>query len=210
MLVTSILGKCLRKLPRRQLHSNVAQVQKDDLKPVTKGIYDRLIKGHRASLAQAITLVESTLKESNQEARKLMTLVTQHNSETGRRSFRIGLSGPPGAGKSTFIETFGSVLTRQGHKVAVLAIDPSSARKGGSLLGDKTRMTELSRDPNAYIRPSPNRGHLGGVARTTNESIVLCEASGYDMILVETVGVGQSEHIVSEMTDAFCLILSPG
>ena len=125
----------------------------------------------------------------------MLSLVNAHVKSDKVETFRIGLSGPPGAGKSTFIETFGTKLTDKGHRVAVLAVDPSSARRGGSLLGDKTRMTELSRNPNAYIRPSPNRGHLGGVARTTNESILLCEACGYDVVLVETVGVGQSEFL---------------
>ncbi|XP_006114747.1 methylmalonic aciduria type A protein, mitochondrial isoform X2 [Pelodiscus sinensis] len=120
-----------------------------------------------------------------------------------------GLSGPPGAGKSTFIECFGKMLTERGHKVSVLAVDPSSSTSGGSLLGDKTRMTELSRDMNAYIRPSPTRGTLGGVTRTTNEAILLCEGGGYDIILVETVGVGQSEFAVADMVDMFVLLLPP-
>ena len=195
----------------------------------TEILFAGLVSGDRASLARGITLVESSLKSSKIEARKLLSLVNSHVKTVNKDTFRIGLSGPPGAGKSTFIETFGSLLTEQGHKVAVLAVDPSSARRGGSLLGDKTRMTELSRNPNAYIRPSPNRGHLGGVARTTNESILvmpfsfclcsvslkmivslqLCEASGYDVVLVETVGVGQSEYLVSDMVDCFVLILPP-
>ncbi|XP_075470277.1 methylmalonic aciduria type A protein, mitochondrial isoform X3 [Ascaphus truei] len=120
-----------------------------------------------------------------------------------------GLSGPPGAGKSTFIECFGKMLTEEGHKVAVLAVDPSSSTSGGSLLGDKTRMTELSRDMNAYIRPSPTRGTLGGVTRTTNEAILLCEGGGYNIVLVETVGVGQSEFAVADMVDMFVLLLPP-
>ncbi|XP_043758480.1 methylmalonic aciduria type A protein, mitochondrial isoform X2 [Cervus elaphus] len=122
---------------------------------------------------------------------------------------RAGLSGPPGAGKSTFIEYFGKMLTERGHKLSVLAVDPSSCTSGGSLLGDKTRMTELSRDMNAYIRPSPTRGTLGGVTRTTNEAILLCEGGGYDIILVETVGVGQSEFAVADMVDMFILLLPP-
>ncbi|XP_021251134.1 methylmalonic aciduria type A protein, mitochondrial isoform X3 [Numida meleagris] len=120
-----------------------------------------------------------------------------------------GLSGPPGAGKSTFIECFGKMLTERGHKVSVLAVDPSSSTSGGSLLGDKTRMTELSRDMNAYIRPSPTRGTLGGVTRTTNEAILLCEGGGYNVVLVETVGVGQSEFAVADMVDMFILVLPP-
>ncbi|XP_047737895.1 methylmalonic aciduria type A protein, mitochondrial-like [Hyalella azteca] len=124
-------------------------------------------------------------------------------------SMRIGLSGPPGAGKSTFIEKFGKHLTGCGHRVAVLAVDPSSATTGGSILGDKTRMPELTVDPSAYIRPSPARGHLGGVTRSTNEAIVLCEAAGYDVVIVETVGVGQSEISVADMVDLFGLIIAP-
>ncbi|OPJ75895.1 methylmalonic aciduria type A protein, mitochondrial isoform B [Patagioenas fasciata monilis] len=120
-----------------------------------------------------------------------------------------GLSGPPGAGKSTFIECLGKMLTERKHKVSVLAVDPSSSTSGGSLLGDKTRMTELSRDTNAYIRPSPTRGTLGGVTRTTNEAILLCEGGGYDVVLVETVGVGQSEFAVADMVDMFVLLLPP-
>ena len=190
--------------------SSLTKITPDNLLLKTRQLYFGVLKGQRASLAQAITLVESTLEESKKEAQKLMTLITTHNKEFRNSTFRIGLTGPPGAGKSTFIENFGTMLIEQGHKVAVLAVDPSSSRTGGSLLGDKTRMTELSRNPSAYIRPSPNRGHLGGVARTTNESINLCEACGYDVVLVETVGVGQSEHLVADMVDVLCLILSPG
>ncbi|KAM4834238.1 methylmalonic aciduria type A protein, mitochondrial isoform 2-T3 [Thomomys bottae] len=120
-----------------------------------------------------------------------------------------GLSGPPGAGKSTFIEYFGKMLTERGHKLSVLAVDPSSFTSGGSLLGDKTRMVELAKDMNAYIRPSPTRGTLGGVTRTTNEAILLCEGGGYDIILIETVGVGQSEFAVADMVDMFVLLLPP-
>ena len=122
---------------------------------------------------------------------------------------RIGLSGTPGVGKSTFIESFGLMLTGAGLRVAVLAVDPSSARTGGSILGDKTRMEHLSRDPQAFIRPSPAQSHLGGVARRTREAIALCEAAGYDVILIETVGVGQSETVVAEMSDLFVLLLAP-
>lgn len=122
---------------------------------------------------------------------------------------RIGLSGTPGVGKSTFIETFGMMLTAQGLKVGVLAVDPSSTRSGGSILGDKTRMERLSRDPNAFIRPSPSQSHLGGVARRTREAIDLCEAAGFDVVLIETVGVGQSETVVAEMSDLFLLLLAP-
>ena len=172
-------------------------------------LFKGLERGDRQSLARSITLVESTNYEKAKEATKLLTLVEHKLHDHEHETFRIGLSGPPGAGKSTFIEALGKNLTAQGHKVAVLAVDPSSSRSGGSLLGDKTRMAELSRDPKAFIRPSPNSGHLGGVARTTNESVLLCEAAGFDIVLVETVGVGQSEYLVAEMTDMFCLLIPP-
>ncbi|XP_056418828.1 methylmalonic aciduria type A protein, mitochondrial [Hyla sarda] len=178
-------------------------------------IYRGLINGQRACLAEAITLVESTHLRKRQIAQILLQKVLSHHREEERLNngkplaFRVGLSGPPGAGKSTFIEYFGKMLTEQGHKVAVLAVDPSSSTSGGSLLGDKTRMTELSRDMNAYIRPSPTRGTLGGVTRTTNEAILLCESGGYDIVLVETVGVGQSEFAVADMVDMFVLLLPP-
>uniref|UniRef100_A0A670YSI1 Metabolism of cobalamin associated A n=1 Tax=Pseudonaja textilis TaxID=8673 RepID=A0A670YSI1_PSETE len=157
-------------------------------------LYTGLIQGHRACLAEAITLIESTHKRKKEVAQVLLQKVLAHHREQEQLNkgkplaFRVGLSGPPGAGKSTFIECFGKMLTERRHKVSVLAVDPSSSTTGGSLLGDKTRMTELSRDLNAYIRPSPTRGTLGGVTRTTNEAILLCEGGGYDIVLVETVG----------------------
>ncbi|XFG09186.1 hypothetical protein AB1E19_012810 [Capra hircus] len=178
-------------------------------------LYAGLIQGQRACLAEAITLIESTHSRKKELAQVLLQKVLAHNREqeklnTGKPlAFRVGLSGPPGAGKSTFIEYFGKMLTERGHKLSVLAVDPSSCTSGGSLLGDKTRMTELSRDMNAYIRPSPTRGTLGGVTRTTNEAILLCEGGGYDVILVETVGVGQSEFAVTDMVDMFILLLPP-
>jgi LAO/AO transport system kinase len=128
---------------------------------------------------------------------------------TGRQALRIGLSGTPGVGKSTFIEAFGLMLTGMGKRVAVLAVDPSSARSGGSILGDKTRMEHLSRDPMAFIRPSPSQAQMGGVARRTREAVALCEAAGFDVVLIETVGVGQSETMVAEMCDLFLLLLAP-
>lgn len=161
--------------------------------------------GDRRALARAITLVESAREDHRAEARALVAEV----SANGRQALRIGLSGTPGVGKSTFIEAFGCFLTGQGLKVAVLAVDPSSARSGGSILGDKTRMERLSRDPLAFIRPSPSRTHLGGVARRTREAVALCEAAGYDVVLIETVGVGQSETMVAEMCDLFLLLLAP-
>lgn len=164
-----------------------------------------LLNGDRRALARAITLVESGRADHRVQAAALLETV----AAAGRQALRIGLSGTPGVGKSTFIETFGMMLTGQGLKVAVLAVDPSSARSGGSILGDKTRMERLSRDPNAFIRPSPSQTHLGGVARRTREAISLCEAAGYDVVLVETVGVGQSETLVAEMVDLFVLLLAP-
>lgn len=165
----------------------------------------RILAGERRALARAITLVESGRADHRQEATQLLETLRGH----GREALRIGLSGTPGVGKSTFIEAFGCMLTGQGLKVAVLAVDPSSARSGGSILGDKTRMERLARDPNAFIRPSPSQSHLGGVARRTREAIDLCEAAGFDVILIETVGVGQSETVVAEMSDLFLLLLAP-
>lgn len=161
--------------------------------------------GDRRALARAITLVESAREDHRAQARALVAEVAR----AGRQALRIGLSGTPGVGKSTFIESFGCFLTAQGLHVAVLAVDPSSARSGGSILGDKTRMERLSRDPMAFIRPSPSQTHLGGVARRTREAVALCEAAGYDVVLIETVGVGQSETMVAEMCDLFLLLLAP-
>ncbi|XP_075399844.1 methylmalonic aciduria type A protein, mitochondrial [Tenrec ecaudatus] len=178
-------------------------------------LHTGLIQGQRACLAEAITLVESTHNRKKELAQVLLQKVLAYHREQEQLNkgkplaFRVGLSGPPGAGKSTFIEYLGKMLTERGHKVSVLAVDPSSCTSGGSLLGDKTRMTELSRDMNAYIRPSPTRGTLGGVTRTTNEAILLCEGGGYDIILIETVGVGQSEFAVADMVDMFVLLLPP-
>ncbi len=164
-----------------------------------------LKRGDRRALARAITLIESVRPSHRENARQLITEILP---DTGN-SVRIGISGTPGVGKSTFIEAFGKFLTGLGHRVAVLTIDPSSKRTGGSILGDKTRMEELVRDKNAFIRPSPSGGSLGGVARRTREAMLLCEAAGFDVILVETVGVGQSETTVAEMVDVFMLLLAP-
>lgn len=166
---------------------------------------DRILQGERRALARAITLVESGRADHRAQAAELLA----HLTTSGRQSLRIGLSGTPGVGKSTFIESFGMMLIGQGLRVAVLAVDPSSARSGGSILGDKTRMERLSREKNAFIRPSPSQSHLGGVARRTREAIALCEAAGYDVVLIETVGVGQSETVVSELSDLFLLLLAP-
>jgi len=148
--------------------------------------------------------VESNRADHRVQATELLAALGQERS-----ALRIGLSGTPGVGKSTFIESFGLMLTAQGLRVAVLAVDPSSARSGGSILGDKTRMDLLSRDPNAFIRPSPSQTHLGGVARRTREAVALCEAAGFDVVLIETVGVGQSETVVAQMSDLFLLLLAP-
>ncbi|MCV6594489.1 MAG: methylmalonyl Co-A mutase-associated GTPase MeaB [Silicimonas sp.] len=162
--------------------------------------------GDRRALARAITLVESARDDHRAEAETLLEAL----SHTKGEALRIGLSGTPGVGKSTFIEAFGCLLTARNLRVAVLAVDPSSARSGGSILGDKTRMDRLSRDPKAFIRPSPSQTHLGGVARRTRDAVALCEAAGFDVVLIETVGVGQSETIVAEMSDLFILLLAPG
>ena len=162
--------------------------------------------GDRRALAQAITLVESTRPDHRAEAGALLDEVVPDAGD----AIRIGISGTPGAGKSTFIEALGVFLTDRGHRVAVLAVDPSSTRTGGSILGDKTRMGELTRRESAFVRPSPTSGTLGGVARRTREAMLLCEAAGFDVVLVETVGVGQSEVTVAGMVDLFVLVLAPG
>jgi len=172
----------------------------------TEEIVSGVKAGIRSDLAQAITLVESNAARHFSKSQDILQEVMP---DTGK-SVRIGISGVPGAGKSTFIEAFGLYLCSLGKKVAVLAVDPSSSRTGGSILGDKTRMEQLARHPQAFIRPSPSSGTLGGVHRKTRESILLCEAAGYDVILVETVGVGQSEAIVRDMVDFFLLLVLTG
>jgi LAO/AO transport system kinase len=166
----------------------------------------QVLDGDRRALARAITTVESTRADHRDEAAALLTELLPH---TGG-AIRIGISGAPGSGKSTFIEAFGLRLIEQGHRVAVLAVDPSSTRTGGSILGDKTRMGELARAGAAFVRPSPTAGTLGGVARRTREAMLLCEAAGFDVGMVETVGVGQSEVAVAGMVDAFILLIAPG
>lgn len=173
--------------------------------PIAEDLAQRVVAGDRRALARAITLVESSRSDHRRAAEHMLEIA----GRAGRQALRIGLSGTPGVGKSTFIESFGMMLTALGEKVAVLAVDPSSTRSGGSILGDKTRMERLARDPRAYIRPSPNQTQLGGVARRTRELIALVEAAGYGVILVETVGVGQSETMVASMTDLFVLLLAP-
>jgi LAO/AO transport system kinase len=167
---------------------------------------ERVSAGDRRALARAITLVESTRADHRAEARALLDELLPR---TGA-SMRLGLSGAPGAGKSTFIEALGLHAVEAGHQVAVLAVDPSSTRSGGSVLGDKTRMSELARRPEAFIRPSPSGGTLGGVARRTREAMLVCEAAGFDVVLIETVGVGQSEVAVADLVDLFVLLAAPG
>ncbi len=166
---------------------------------------DKIVAGDRRALSRAITLVESNREDHRAKALELI----RYLKFSGREAMRIGLSGTPGVGKSTFIESFGMHLTSQGLRVAVLAIDPSSKRSGGSILGDKTRMDRLSRESKAFIRPSPSQSHLGGVARHTREVVAICEAAGFDIVMIETVGVGQSETFVSHISDLFILLLAP-
>jgi LAO/AO transport system kinase len=173
-----------------------------DIAPFIAGVRS----GDRASLARAITLVESKRPDHRKAARRL---VQELLPATGK-AHRVGITGAPGVGKSTLIDALGTDLTGRGHRVAVLAVDPSSARTGGSILADKTRMARLAADPNAFIRPSPAAGTLGGVAATTRETMLVCEAAGYDVILVETVGIGQSETAVADMTDFFLALMLPG
>jgi LAO/AO transport system kinase len=171
----------------------------------TSDLAEKIIARDRRALSRAITLVESRREDHREQATDLLDKLRGQSGQ----AIRIGLSGTPGVGKSTFIESFGMMLLAQGLRVAVLAVDPSSARSGGSILGDKTRMDRLSREANAFIRPSPSQSHLGGVARRTREAIELCEAAGFDVVLIETVGVGQSETVVAEMSDLFILLMAP-
>ncbi|BCM86599.1 methylmalonyl Co-A mutase-associated GTPase MeaB [Methylobacterium indicum] len=166
----------------------------------------QLLSGNRAALARAITLVESKRADHRAAARELLDAALPHAG----KAVRVGITGVPGVGKSTTIDALGAALTARGHKVAVLAVDPSSSRTGGSILGDKTRMARLAVDPNAFIRPSPSSGTLGGVAAKTRETMLLCEAAGFDVVLVETVGVGQSETAVADLTDFFLVLMLPG
>ena len=171
-----------------------------------QAVADEIVAGDRRAMAKAITLVESTRADHQAEAQRLLELLLPRTGTAAR----IGITGVPGVGKSTFIEAFGLYLTGLGKEVAVLAVDPSSTRSGGSILGDKTRMSRLAADENAYIRPSPSAGSLGGVARRTREAMLVCEAAGFDVVLVETVGVGQSEVTVASMVDFFLVLMLPG
>jgi LAO/AO transport system kinase len=190
------------KTPRIEAPQSRASPADIDIAPFVRGIR----AGERAVLARAITLVESKHADHQKSARALVQALLPHTGAARR----VGITGAPGVGKSTTIDALGRHLTARGHKVAVLAVDPSSARTGGSILGDKTRMAELSADPNAFIRPSPAAGTLGGVAEKTRETMLICEAAGYDVVLVETVGTGQSETAVADMTDFFLALMLPG
>jgi LAO/AO transport system kinase len=167
---------------------------------------DGVLKNNRAVIAKSITLIESALPSHQPVAQQILERLMPHAGN----AIRVGISGVPGVGKSTFIESFGMMLIEKGHRVAVLAVDPSSSRSGGSIMGDKTRMEKLSLEPGAFIRPSPTGGTLGGVAKKTRESMIICEAAGHDVILVETVGVGQSETAVASMVDFFLVLMLAG
>ena len=191
-----------KALRRREVRAETSAGQTGRVDALARQVID----GDRRALARAITLVESTRGDHREEAERLLADVLPH---TGN-AIRVGISGAPGAGKSTFIEALGLSLVEREHRVAVLAVDPSSTRSGGSILGDKTRMEELTRSPLAFVRPSPTGGTLGGVARRTREAMLLCEAAGFDVVLVETVGVGQSEVKVAAMVDLFLVLVAPG
>ncbi|MGG3470897.1 methylmalonyl Co-A mutase-associated GTPase MeaB [Neobacillus pocheonensis] len=188
------------------IQKNIRFQKRKSSEPSVEELYDGVIAGNRSQIARAITLVESNAEQHFYKAQELLQKLL---AQTGN-SIRIGITGVPGAGKSTFIEAFGMFLCGLGLRVAVLAIDPSSSISGGSILGDKTRMEQLSRHPRAFIRPSPTAGKLGGVHRKTREAMLICEAAGYDVILIETVGVGQSETIIRDMVDFFMLLVLTG
>lgn len=174
--------------------------------PSLTDLIDGVRAADRATLGRAITLVESSRPEHGELAQQLLEAILPQTGD----AHRVGITGVPGVGKSTFIEQLGTDLTADGHRVAVLAVDPTSSRTGGSILGDKTRMAQLANDPNAFVRPSPTSGELGGVNRMTRETMLICEAAGYDVVLVETVGVGQSETVVADMVDFFLVLMLPG
>lgn len=188
------------------IQKNIRFQKRKSEEPSVAELFNGVLAGNRGQLARAITLVESNAEQHFHKAQELLQKLLPHSG----KSIRIGITGVPGAGKSTFIEAFGTLLCELGHSVAVLAIDPSSSISGGSILGDKTRMEKLSRNPRAFIRPSPTAGKLGGVHRKTREAMLICEAAGFDVILIETVGVGQSEVIIRDMVDFFMLLVLTG
>ncbi|MEH7253184.1 methylmalonyl Co-A mutase-associated GTPase MeaB [Neobacillus niacini] len=188
------------------IEKNLVFQKRKSKEPTVEELIDGVLSGNRGMLARAITLVESNAQQHFNKAQELLQQLLSHSG----KAIRIGITGVPGAGKSTFIETFGTYLCDLGLRVAVLAIDPSSSLSGGSILGDKTRMEQLSRNPRAFIRPSPTAGKLGGVHRKTRESMLICEAAGFNVILIETVGVGQSEVIIRDMVDFFMLLVLTG
>ncbi|GHI01050.1 methylmalonyl Co-A mutase-associated GTPase MeaB [Neobacillus kokaensis] len=188
------------------LQKNSRFTKRKASEPTIDELFNGVLSSNRGLLARAITLIESNAEHHFQKGQELLQRLLPYSGN----SIRIGITGVPGAGKSTFIEAFGNYLCSQGLKVAVLAIDPSSRISGGSILGDKTRMEKLARNPLAFIRPSPSAGKLGGVHRKTRESMIVCEAAGFDVILIETVGVGQSEVIIRDMVDFFMLLVLTG
>ncbi|OMF60611.1 ATPase/protein kinase [Paenibacillus sp. FSL R5-0490] len=204
---TSTVSSGVDSGEQKQKFEKIGRFQKKSASlPDLDVLEEGIMSGSRPVLARAITLIESNAEHHFHHAQELLHRLLPHSG----RSLRIGITGVPGAGKSTFIESFGTYLCNAGLKTAVLAVDPSSSLSGGSILGDKTRMEQLSRNPRAFIRPSPSAGKLGGVHRKTRETMLLCEAAGFDVILVETVGVGQSEVIVREMVDFFMLLTLTG
>jgi LAO/AO transport system kinase len=188
------------------IEKNIVYRKRQSKDPSVEELVDGVLSGNRGQLARAITLVESNAQQHFHKAQELLKKLLSHSG----KSIRMGITGVPGAGKSTFIEAFGTFLCDLGLRVAVLAIDPSSSLSGGSILGDKTRMEKLARNPMAFIRPSPTAGKLGGVHRKTREAMLICEAAGFDVILIETVGVGQSEVIIRDMVDFFMLLVLTG
>ncbi|WML30776.1 methylmalonyl Co-A mutase-associated GTPase MeaB [Neobacillus sp. OS1-32] len=205
-LCSSVVRKGEELEVQASLKKNSRFAKRSALEPSVNQLFDGVLNGNRGLLARAITLIESNAEQHFQKAQELLRRLLPFSGH----SIRIGITGVPGAGKSTFIEAFGMHLCSLGLKVAVLAIDPSSSISGGSILGDKTRMEQLSRDPRAFIRPSPSAGKLGGVHRKTRETMLVCEAAGFDVILIETVGVGQSEVIIRDMVDFFMLLVLTG
>ncbi|WP_042355118.1 methylmalonyl Co-A mutase-associated GTPase MeaB [Bacillus rubiinfantis] len=194
------------EVPAASLQKRGRFKKRNSAEPTVEELFNGVINGDRSLLARAITLIESNAVQHFQKAQELLQRLLPYSGG----AIRIGITGVPGAGKSTFIEAFGSYLCGLGLKVAVLAIDPSSSISGGSILGDKTRMEQLTRNPRAFIRPSPSAGKLGGVHRKTRESMLVCEAAGFDVVLIETVGVGQSEVIIRDMVDFFLLLVLTG